>query len=117
MDVAYDEEEGEDAQSGDAADEDHGTYEGACGLDDDADDDGRDDAGQVAHEVEDAAGEADRIGWRNVTDGAPDDSCHSLAEESDGHDGDDGIDGIGIIGCHDSHGAEKAADDGEFAGL
>ncbi len=57
------------------------------------------------------------MGRGDVADGTPDNGCHALAEEGDGHDRDDGVEGIEVIGAHNGHRAEEAADDGQFAGL
>lgn len=57
------------------------------------------------------------MGWGDVADSTPDDGCHALAEEGDGHDRDDGVEGIEVIGAHNGHRAEEAADDGQLAGL
>lgn len=43
----------------DAADKNHSANKGTGGLDDEADDDGCNDAGQIADEVEDAPSQAD----------------------------------------------------------
>ena len=78
MKIADDKDEREDADGGDAADKNHGTYERACGLDDNADGNGGDDAGSVADEVEDAAGKTDGMSRSDVADGTPNDGGHAL---------------------------------------
>jgi hypothetical protein len=59
MDVAEDHAVGERPDQGDHADVDERPHEGAGELEGDADHQGRDDAGQVRAEIEDAAGQPD----------------------------------------------------------
>src|SRR5436190_21987944 len=89
MDVADDHAVGECAEQRDRGDVDERPDERAGRVVGDADDERRDDAGEVGHEVEEPAGQPDQLLRRDVGDDRPPQVGHALAEEGERHDPDD----------------------------
>ncbi len=81
MNIADDEDERQDADGGNGTDKDHGTDKRTGKLDDESDDDGRYDTGQITGKAEYTTGQAQRFLGSNVPNGTPNDGGHALAKK------------------------------------